>query len=438
MISVEAHLTRVLSTVRRLPPTRMALDRAHGCVLATDVRSRVSLPGFDNSSMDGYAVHAADVASARPEAPVALPVDGDIAAGDQTAHVLRPGRTFRIMTGAPIPAGADAVVPVEQTDTGVTLVHIHEGVPRGQFVRPQGEDVGAGQVVLRAGTRLGPRQLALLAAVGIGAVEVIPTPRVVVVSTGDELVEPGTVPGFGQVVDSNSTMLAAAARDLGVVATRVGGIRDDVDGVLRTLRAQLTRADAIVTTGGVSMGAFDAVKAALATLGTVRFDRVAMQPGKPQGFGVLGAQETPVFTLPGNPVSALVSFEVFVAPALRLMAGRRPFESPVVRARAREGWDSPASKLQFARVVLTYEDDVAHVSLAGTGQGSHVLGGLAQADALALVPADAARVEAGDVLTCLPLQPEVAIPPERGSVGRRATPGVGVGRDWPAPTGEER
>ncbi|MDO5628291.1 MAG: molybdopterin molybdotransferase MoeA [Mobilicoccus sp.] len=403
MIDVDEHLARILTTVRRLDPTRTALDRAQGCVLAEDLRSRVSLPGFDNSGMDGYAVLASDVADASPERPVVLPVDGDIAAGDTTRRRLRPGRTFRIMTGAPVPEGADAVVPVEQTDAGVEEVRIREGMPHGRHVRPQGEDVGEGQVVLTAGTVLGPRQLALAAAVGHGEALVVPLPRVVVISTGDELIEPGGVPGFGQVVDSNSPMLAAAARELGVVASRVGGVADDPETVHTALRRQLSRVDAIITTGGVSMGAFDAVKEVLSTLGTVRFDRVAMQPGKPQGFGTLGDEAVPVFTLPGNPVSSLVSFEVFVAPALRVMAGRPAFEHGPVVAVADHDWNAPAAKIQFARVALTSaEGEPPRVRLSG-GQGSHFMGGLAEADGLAIVPADVTRVEAGDEVLVLGL-----------------------------------
>lgn len=403
MIDVHEHLARILSTVRTLPPTRRALDNAQGCVLAEDLRSRVSLPGFDNSAMDGYVVHSSDVERATERFPVRLPVEGDIAAGDTTRRRLRPGRTYRIMTGAPMPESADAVVPVEQTDGGVERVTIYEGVPHGRHVRHQGEDVGEGQVVLKAGTRLGPRQLALAAAVGHGDALVIPLPRVVVISTGDELIDPGAVPGFGQVVDSNGPMLAAAARDLGVVATRVSGVADDEETVARVLKQQLARADAIITTGGVSMGAYDAVKAVLSTLGTVQFDRVAMQPGKPQGFGTLGEEEIPVFTLPGNPVSSMVSFEVFVAPALRRMAGRNAFESAPVVARAEEGFTSPAAKTQFARVVVTSGDaEPLRVRLAG-GQGSHVLGSLADAHGLAVVPPEVTEVASGDELLVLGL-----------------------------------
>jgi molybdopterin molybdotransferase len=342
------------------------------------------------------------VAGATADAPVHLPVVGDIAAGNTTALSLAPGQTMRIMTGAPIPRGADAVVMVEATDGGLSKVAIHAEVPAGQHVRDVGEDVHAGDVVLRAGVRLGPRQIGLLAAVGVGRVHVVPKPRVVVLSTGDELIDPGTRPGFGQVVDSNSVMLAAALREVGAVPFRVPRVRDDARLFRETLERELLRADAVITTGGVSAGAYDTVKEVLSRVGTMSFDQVAMQPGKPQGFGVLGEDETPVFTLPGNPVSAMVSFEVFVAPALRRMAGRPDHELELVDATAAHDWSSPAGRTQFARVLLRREGDGPTVALVGH-QGSHVLGGLASANALAVVPADVTQVAAGDVLRCHPL-----------------------------------
>src|SRR5450756_3132049 len=277
---------------------------------------------------------------------------------------------MRIMTGAPVPDGADAVVPVELTDGGLATVTISAPVTVGQSVRQAGEDVTAGDLVMRSGTRLEPRQIALLAAVGTGQVRVTPRPRVVVISTGDELIEPGTRPGFGQVVDSNGLMLTAAVRALGCIPFRVGCVRDDARTFLSTIESQLLRADAVITTGGVSMGAYDTVKEVLSRVGTVSFDSVAMQPGMPQGFGVLGDDDVPVFTLPGNPVSAMVSFEVFVAPALRLMAGRPVHESSLITAVASDNWTAPAGKMQFARVVLSHNGSDYTVGLAGL-QGSH-------------------------------------------------------------------
>ncbi|HEY5246875.1 MAG TPA: gephyrin-like molybdotransferase Glp, partial [Dermatophilaceae bacterium] len=282
-----------------------------------------------------------------------------------------------------------------------------------RHLREAGEDIAAGAVVMWDGTRLGPRQIALLAAVGAGRVTVTPRPRVAVISTGDELIEPGTRPGFGQVVDSNGLMLAAAVRALDCIPVRVGCVADDAPTLLATLEAQLLAADAVITTGGVSMGAYDTVKEVLSAVGTMRFDKVAMQPGMPQGFGVLGKGEIPVFTLPGNPVSALVSFEVFVAPALRLMAGRRQQEVSMVAAVASHDWAAPAGKVQYARVVLSRlsTQDGAGYSAAIAGlQGSHALGSLAGANALAVIPADVTSVRAGDTLSCHPLGPILEAP----------------------------
>ena len=400
MISVEQHLDRILSTVRVIRPFELGVLDAQGCVLAEDVTARAPLPGFTNSAMDGYAVHAADVAAATESDPVVLPVVNDIAAGNTNALSLAEGQTMRIMTGAPLPRGADAVVPVESTDAGVVRVAIRQPVKVGQHVREAGEDVEAGDVVLRRGTLLGPGQIALLAASGVARLKVVPRPRVVVISTGDELVEVGRQPGFGQVVDSNSVMLTAAVTAVGATPFRVGGVRDDARELMETLEGQLVRADAIITTGGVSMGAYDTVKEVLSRVGTVQFDKVAMRPGMPQGFGLLGEEQVPVFTLPGNPVSALVSFHVFVAPALRAMAGRpEPSYPPgYVAAVAAEPMVSVPGKMEFLRVVL--DDDRAR--LAG-GQGSHMLGSLAAADALAVIPEDVTQVREGDELECLPL-----------------------------------
>jgi molybdopterin molybdotransferase len=230
VITVDEHLSRILGTVRRLPPIQLSPLDAQGCTLAQDVTSEVALPGFTNSAMDGYAVHAADLAAASQRAPVTLPVVRDIAAGNTEALSLAPGESMRIMTGAPMPHGADAVVPVEHTEGGLTQVSFSAPVPVGQYLRPVGGDVAAGDLVMREGTGVQPRQIALLAAVGVGRVSVTPKPRVVVISTGDELIEAGTLPGFGQVVDSNGLMLTAAVRALDCTAQRVGCVPDDARG----------------------------------------------------------------------------------------------------------------------------------------------------------------------------------------------------------------
>ncbi|MFC9977009.1 gephyrin-like molybdotransferase Glp [Spirillospora sp. NPDC127200] len=392
MRTVDEHLAEILAAVPLLPPLDLALLEAEGAVLAEPVAAPVPLPPFDNSAMDGYAVVAADVAGASEGSPVELPVIGDIAAGDSGVSAIRPGLTARIMTGAPVPAGADAVIPVEWTDGGTAAVRIVRPAPPGNYIRRAGEDVLAGQVVAEPGTRLGAAQIGMLAAVGRPRVSVRPKPRVVVLSTGNELREPGTRLAPGQIWDSNSFMLTAAVIEAGGVGYRQSTVGDDPGKVLETLEDQLMRADAIVTSGGVSMGARDVVKEVLTGAGTVEFHKVRMRPGKPQGFGLL--QGTPIFTLPGNPVSAYVSFQVFVRPALRAMQGLPPEPLPTVSAVLAEDVKSPAGLRHYLRGRLSFNR--GHYAVApAEGQGSHQLGSLSAANALIELPEDAEALPAG-------------------------------------------
>jgi molybdopterin molybdotransferase len=402
---VDEHLEVVLGRVQALPAFEQPLMEAVGLVLCEDVVSGLSLPGFDNSAMDGYAVQTADLAAASQENPIALPVVGEIAAGRVEPIVVTPGTCVRIMTGAPMPRGADSVVPVEWTDGGTANVRITQQPALGASVRRAGEDVKAGEKVLDSDTVLGPRQIAVLAAVGRARVKARPRPRVVVVSTGAELREPGSRLGEGQIYDSNSYTLAAAARDAGAVVYRVGIVGDDPKRIMDTLSDQLVRADLVITTGGVSMGAYDVVKEELSKLGTVDFPQVAMQPGKPQGFGVLGEDEVPIFTLPGNPVSAYVSFEVFVRPALRKLMGQMPYRRQPVRGVSLDSFGSPAGKRQFVRAAATSGDEGWMASTVG-GHGSHLLGGLSRSNALIVVPEDVTSVRAGDQVELWPLDEE--------------------------------
>ena len=404
MIGVEEHLARCLSAVGPLPPIDMALLEAVDCVLAQDVVSGTTLPAFDNSAMDGYAVHVEDVASATEKDPVVLPVVGDLAAGAREALPLVRGSAVRIMTGAPVPASTGAVVPVEWTDGGVARVSIRRSPRPGQHVRRSGEDITPGELLLSAGTRLAPRHVGLLAATGLDRVRVRPRPRVVVFSTGSELVEPGRPVGFGQIHESNGYALTAAAQDAGAAAVRAGVVLDDARLLMSTLEDHLVRADLVITSGGVSAGAYDTVKEVLSRLGTVRFDRVAMQPGMPQGFGTLGPDSTPIFTLPGNPVSSYVSFEVFVRPALRKIMGETQLHRPTVSATVTEGWSSVAGKRQFVRVALTTDGAGRQVVHPVGGHGSHLVADLAQANALAVVPEETTRVVPGDTLRCMVLE----------------------------------
>ncbi|MFC4055427.1 gephyrin-like molybdotransferase Glp [Actinomadura syzygii] len=392
MRTVGEHLADILGGVAVLPPLDLALLEAQGAVLAEPVTAPVPLPPFDNSAMDGYAVVAADIAAATEAEPVALPVVGDIVAGDTGVAAIRSGLSARIMTGAPLPAGADAVVPVEWTDGGNATVRISRAAPPGNYIRRAGEDVIAGQVVVEAGTLLGATQLGMIAAVGRPRVTVRPKPRVVVVSTGDELREPGEQLAPGQIWESNAYMLTAAVIEAGGVGYRQATVEDEPRKVMEMLEDQLVRADAIVTTGGVSMGTRDVVKEVLAGTGTVNFHKVRMRPGKPQGFGLL--EGTPIFTLPGNPVSAYVSFQVFVRPALRAMQGLPP--DPVARVSAVLGEDvkSPAGLRHFLRGRLSFNRGFYTVTAAGV-QGSHQLGSLATANALIELPEDVEALPAG-------------------------------------------
>ncbi|MFF8846748.1 gephyrin-like molybdotransferase Glp [Streptomyces sp. NPDC015127] len=418
--SVDDHLEDILAAIRPLDPIELQLPDAQGCVLVEDVTVPVALPPFDNSSMDGYAVRVADVAGASEEFPAVLTVIGDVAAGSGGLPTVGPGQAARIMTGAPLPPGAQAVVPVEWTDGGTgggaatTMrpageapegasgeVRVHRPAEERAHVRARGSDVQAGDLALTAGTVLGPPQIGLLAAIGRGTVRVRPRPRVVVLSTGSELVQPGEKLAEGQIYDSNSFALAAAARDAGAISYRVGAVTDDAETLRATIEDQLIRADLLVTTGGVSVGAYDVVKEALASVGDedvpgsgIDFRKLAMQPGKPQGFGSIGREHTPLLALPGNPVSSYVSFELFVRPAIRTLMGLPDVHRPKARAalKADKALSSPAGKRQFLRG--TYDPESGSVTPVG-GSGSHLIAALAHADCLIVVPETATSVEPG-------------------------------------------
>jgi molybdopterin molybdotransferase len=398
-VSVEEHVSRVLETVEPLPAYDQPLLEALGLPASAPVAAPMDLPAFDNSAMDGYAVVAADLAGASEEHPVRLPVAGEVAAGQARLFAMSPGTAVKIMTGAPVPEGADAVVPVEWTDAGGATVSV-TGVPApGQHVRRRGEDVRQGDLLVDEGALLGPRQVGLLAGVGLAQVRSRPRPRVVVLSTGAELREPGHRLARDAIYDANSFMLAAAVRRAGAIAYRVGIVSDDPGEFSDALSDQLVRADLVVSSGGVSKGEHDVVKEVLGELGTVWFGEVRMQPGKPQGFGVVGEDRTPIFALPGNPVSSYVSFELFVLPALRRMMGRAPYRRPPVRARAAVSFRSAPGKAQYVRA--THRDHGELVVEPVGGHGSHLMGDLGLATCLAVVPEETELVEAGDPLDVL-------------------------------------
>ena len=401
--SVDQHLADILSGIEAIAPLDLQLLDAHGCILTEAVTADHDLPMFDNSSMDGYAVRLEDVASASENSPVQLPVIGDIAAGAPPTYTVQTGMSVRIMTGALVPPGAEAVVPLEWTDGGIAGVSVRRAPTSGAHIRRRGEDVQEGQVILDAGTRLGPGQLGLLAAVGRDRVVVRPRPRVVIISTGSELVEPGTPTRPGQIHESNSYILTTAAREAGAVAFRVGIVPDDDRSLMNAIEDQLIRADLVLTSGGVSVGAYDVVKEVLSRLGTVTFDTVAMQPGKPQGFGTIGPDSTPIITLPGNPVSSYVSFEVFVRPVIRRMLGLEPLHRPIVRAVCTEALASPAGKRQYARGWLDVVEGRYVVRPVG-GPGSHLVGDLAHANCLIVVREDVTEVPEGGAVEVMVLE----------------------------------
>jgi molybdopterin molybdotransferase len=402
--TVEEHLERVLAGVRPLTPVAQPLLDTLGLVCAEDVVAAISLPSFDNSAMDGYAVRQAEVAGATAERPVTLPVVGDIGAGQATIRTLEPGTAAKIMTGAPIPEGADAVVPYEWTDRGTTEVRIDESPQPGQHVRPAGDDVNAGDLVVEEGTVLGPRRIGLLASVGRATVMARPRPRVVILSTGSELRDPGEELGHDSIYDGNSYLLAAAVRRAGAVPVRVGIVRDEPGAFLEALEAQLEGADLVVTSGGVSQGDYDVVKEALRREG-VWFGPVAMQPGKPQGFGLVGPAKVPIVTLPGNSVSAYISFETFVLPAIRTLMGMYPVSRPLLDARLTRPMTSPEGRRQFMRGQVGYDAQGRYVVPVG-GPGSHLIGALAEANALIVVPEEATSLGQGDRVQVLVLDGE--------------------------------
>jgi molybdopterin molybdotransferase len=392
--TVEEHRAVVAALLPAMPAEDVPIGRARGRVLAADVVAAVSLPSFDNSAMDGYAVRAADLVGATDANPVELPVAADIPAGRTDVPPLKPGTAHRIMTGAVVSPGADAVVPVEQTDAGVERVRLTAAPVPGAYLRYAGEDVRAGDVVLTAGTVLGAPQVGVAAAVGSATVPVRRRPTVLVLSTGSELVAPGTPLQPGQIYESNGPMIAAAVEDAGGCAELLRFVPDDVDQFLDRLRERLDggAVDLVLTSGGVSAGAYEVVKDAFTGRG-VEFAKVAMQPGGPQGAGRLtDLGGVGVVTLPGNPVSSHVSFEVFVRPALRAALGHPYPDRPVVTATLGERWTSPAGRRQFRRGVL----DAVHGTVREIGNSaSHMLGSLARAECFVVVPEDVTELDEG-------------------------------------------
>lgn len=421
MFSVEEALEKILAFFEPLEAVQVSIAKAGGMVLAHDVTSDLDVPPLDNSAMDGYAVRADNVASASETRPSVLRVVGTVAAGELPSATVEPGTAIRIMTGAPVPPGADAVVPFEDTDEverrsesrPLDEVSVKAPAGPGDHIRAAGRDIARGQTVLRTGTALRPAQIGLLASLGYQTATVHRRPVVAVLATGDELVEPGNELPKGRIYDSNSPGLTAAVIEAGGVPKAIGIAADDLDSVNAKLDEGLG-ADLLITSAGVSKGDFDMVKDVLSERGEMQFWSVRMRPAKPLAFGLLRSgdntetRSVPHLGLPGNPVSALVAFEQFGRPAIAKMLGRGPVPRPTVRAVLSDPIRNADGRRVFARAVVTRRDGKYHASLTGD-QSSNLLTSMAQANGLAICPEDEPGKQVGDEVEVLMLQwpPEV-------------------------------
>ena len=409
MLSVETALQRILALCELLPPESKPIAGAHGQTLAQDVTGSFDIPPHDNTAMDGYAVRAADTATAAPHSPRRLDVIGELAAGYLFDGALGPGQAVRIMTGAPIPAGADAVVPFEETDeTGLRApgqahaaadtVSVRTPARPGANIRRRAEDVRQGATILARGALLRAPEIGLLASMGIDRVTVIRHPAVAILSTGDELISPGQPPQPGKIYDSNAYGLAASVLDFGGLPVSLGIVGDTLAALTDKIHEAVARADLVVTSAGVSRGDYDVVKEVLARQGQINFWTVRMRPGKPLALGRFTAPDgrsVPHLGLPGNPVSALLAFELFGRPAIFKMLGRAPQARPTIRAIADEPILNSDGRRVYARAIISRADDGRwHARLTGP-QGSGILTSLALANGLAICPEDQPQIDAG-------------------------------------------
>lgn len=408
MLSVEDALARILAQFAPLGPEKRPVLEALGQTLADDVVAGLDIPPLPNAQMDGYAVRRADVASATPEHPVALRVVGYVAAGSMPSVAVSKGTAVRIMTGAPVPQGADAVVPFEDTDeverkgaaASLTGIGVRIAPGQGTNVRPAGEDVRRGDVVLTKGTVLRPGELGVLASLGFTHISVVRRPTIAILATGDELTPPGEVLGPGKIYDSNSYSVAAGVAKYGGIPKLLGIARDTLEDLHHHVDVGLT-SDLLITSAGVSKGDYDIVKDVLAERGEVGFWSVRMRPAKPLAFGVLrapGGRLVPHLGLPGNPVSAMVAFEQFARPAILKMLGRTRLAKPTVQAVLEGAIDNTDGRRVYARVEVMRRDGKYHARIAG-GQRSNLLTSMARANGLAICPEDLAGLRAGEVAT---------------------------------------
>lgn len=381
-------------------PVRVPIAEAQGLMCAEEVVTERPMPGFDQAAIDGYAVRSVDIQDAGDGAEIVLPVMGIIDAGARTPTRLQPNQAARIQTGAPMPTLADAVLPLRWTDGGENRVRALRGVRSGAYVRRVGDDVQPGDVAVRAGAIIGPAQVGLLAAVGRERVLVHPRPRVSVMSVGGELVDISRTPGNGQVYDVNSYALAAAARDAGAEATRIGIVSTDPKALREVVEIQLSRSEVVVIAGAVGGAAAENLRSVLSGLGDMEVTRIAMHPGSVQGFGQLGPEGVPTFLLPANPVSALVVFEVMVRPLIRLSLGKRQPMRRVIRARTLKPITSLQGRTGFLRGQLLRDSERGDYLVEAIGDtpggSSHLLASLAEANCLVVIPGEAAEIPAGE------------------------------------------
>jgi molybdopterin molybdotransferase len=399
-VNVDEARERILAAFHPLPAIEVPILNALGCALAEDVAASIALPPFTNSAMDGFAVRAEDVASASPETPVVLKVLGEAAAGHTPNARLEACTAMRIMTGAPIPEGADAVVRFEETDGGVTptqnpTVRIYRAARKGENIRPAGEDVPAGERVFAPGTAITPAVIGLLAALGRESIRVHRPPRIAIIATGDEVTEPGTPLEPGRIYDCNSFLLSALVQHSGGQPLLFGIARDALDDV-RAKLAAVKDVDLILTSGGVSVGDFDVVKRALCLEGAISLWQVRIRPGKPLAFGHVGG--VPLIGLPGNPVAAAVAFAQFVRPAIRKMLGHRHLDLPVVQARIQDRIENRGGRRHFVRVWVEPDGEGRYGARLAGPQGSAVLTSLVRANGLLVIPEDMPVAEPGMVL----------------------------------------
>ncbi|WP_433871293.1 molybdotransferase-like divisome protein Glp [Saccharopolyspora sp. CA-218241] len=396
MRSVDEQLARVLTAAVRPAPVRVAISESQGLLCAEEVVAEQAMPGFDQAAVDGYAVRSVDVQAAG-EQECALPVVGEVPVGSRQPRRLQPGQAVRVDTGAPLPTLADAVVPLRYTDEHPARVAVRESVPSAAFVRRTGEDVQIGDIAVRRGAPIGSAQVGLLAAVGKSKVLVHPRPRVSVLSLGDELVDVDRTPGQGQVYDVNSYALAAAARDAGAEVARVGVVGGDAKRLREVVEGRLLLSEIVVIAGAAGGSAGAGVRSALADLGEIDVTRVAMHPGSVQGFGRLGPDEVPTFVLPGNPVSALVVFEVLVRPLIRAALGKTNPHRRTVSASLLSPISSSKGRRGFLRGQLLRDPNTGDYLVQPLGtSGTHLLASLAEANSLIVVDEDVDEVAAGE------------------------------------------